>query len=181
MQRKSKFIFLLLLLAGCSPKPEHQNTPYNDQLTDYVNPFVGTGGHALIDGIPGAEDFHTGTWLGYFDEDLIAILDLGRQRTLNEISINFLQDHWNWIFLPVEVECLVSADGKNYRPIGKKELDSATEVEEAAITKVSFTAAEQDIRYLRLIAKKPGKLPEWHIGFPDDGRTWIFADEISIN
>ena len=35
-------------------------------------------------------------------------------------------------------------------------------------------------RYVKIIAKKLGELPEWHLGYPMDGRSWIFADEISI-
>jgi hypothetical protein len=25
-----------------------------------------------------------------------------------------------------------------------------------------------------------GKLPKWHLGYPFDGRSWIFVDEISV-
>jgi len=35
-------------------------------------------------------------------------------------------------------------------------------------------------RFVKIIAKKLGGLPEWHIGHPMDGKSWIFIDEISI-
>ena len=36
-------------------------------------------------------------------------------------------------------------------------------------------------RYVKIIAKKMGELPDWHLGYPHDGRSWIFADEITIH
>ena len=33
-------------------------------------------------------------------------------------------------------------------------------------------------RYVKVIAKKVGPVPDWHIGSSHDGRTWIFIDEI---
>ena len=36
-------------------------------------------------------------------------------------------------------------------------------------------------QYIKLIAKTYGTLPSWHLGFPHDGKSWLFADEISIN
>ena len=36
------------------------------------------------------------------------------------------------------------------------------------------------VRYVKLIAKKLGELPTWHLGYPYDGRSWLFIDEIQI-
>lgn len=49
-----------------------------DLKTRYANQYNAGGDNALIDGIVGTEDFRTGTWQGYFDTDLIAIVDLGK-------------------------------------------------------------------------------------------------------
>ena len=35
-------------------------------------------------------------------------------------------------------------------------------------------------RYVKIIAKNYGKLPEWHQGFPFDGEAFIFIDEIEV-
>ncbi|MGB6269261.1 MAG: GH92 family glycosyl hydrolase, partial [Olleya sp.] len=45
--------------------------------TEYANQYNAGGNDALIDGIYGTKDFRTGTWQGYFDEDLVAVIDLG--------------------------------------------------------------------------------------------------------
>ena len=36
-------------------------------------------------------------------------------------------------------------------------------------------------RYVKLVAKKLGELPKWHLGYKHDGRSWIFIDEIEIH
>ena len=35
-------------------------------------------------------------------------------------------------------------------------------------------------KYIKVVAKKLGELPKWHLGYPHDGRSWIFIDEIMI-
>lgn len=147
----------------------------------YANQYNAGGDNALIDGILGAEDFRTGTWQGYFDEDLLAIVDLGREKSIREVSVNFLQDQSNWIFLPTTVECWVSADGKNFRSLGRQFLDSTSPTPGAAIENVVFAEQAANIRYVRIKAETLGTFPEWHFSYADGGRSWIFADEIMIN
>ena len=35
-------------------------------------------------------------------------------------------------------------------------------------------------RYIKIVAKNLGDLPKWHLGSPDNGKAWIFVDEIEI-
>ena len=148
----------------------------------YANQYNAGGNDALIDGIFGTEDFRTGTWQGYWNEDLIATVDLGRLKPINEISVGFLQDQRSWIFYPTDVQCLVSKDGITFKSIastgGTFSLEKKEEVEiKRALFPLNSTA---DYRYVKIVAKKLGRLPEWHLGYEHDGRSWIFADEISI-
>ena len=85
-----------------------------DLKTEYANQYNAGGQNALIDGIVGAEDFRTGTWQGYFDSDLVAIVDLGKVKPIKNVKVSFLKDQKSWIFLPKEVEIYKSKDGVNY-------------------------------------------------------------------
>jgi hypothetical protein len=123
--------------------------------TEFANQYNGGGDNALIDGIYGTQDFRTGTWQGYFDNDLIATLDLGSEKTINSVTVNFLQDQRSWIFYPTEVTCFGSNDGVQFYEI-------------ADPFKINATIPSED------------SLPEWHLGYPHDGRSWLFVDEISI-
>ena len=151
--------------------------------TEYANQYNAGGNDALIDGILGTQDFRTGTWQGYWNEDVIATVDLGQLRSINEVSVNFLQDQRSWIFFPTQIECLVSSDGKNFSSIekGLRIIDATKPSEEVTIDTHQFLAFPKEVRYVKIIAKKLGELPEWHLGYPHDGRSWIFIDEISIN
>jgi hypothetical protein len=148
--------------------------------TKYANQYNAGGDDALIDGIIGTQDFRTGTWQGYSDEDLVATVDLGSTKPINSIGINFLQDQGAWIFYPTEVQCLVSKDGTTFTSIDILIIDAAKRNDDALIKNVVFKSSSEDVRYIKLIARKMGALPEWHLGYPHDGRSWIFADEISI-
>jgi hypothetical protein len=150
--------------------------------TEYANQYNGGGNNALIDGIYGTQDFRTGTWQGYFDNDLIATVDLGKSRNIKEVSVNFLQDQKSWIFLPTEVECLISRDGVNFQSIekGKRTYNWNTQSDKILIMSYQFLAFPDGYRYVKIIAKKLGQLPEWHLGYEHDGRSWLFVDEITI-
>ena len=153
-----------------------------DMQSEYANQYNAGGDSALIDGIVGTEDFRTGTWQGYFDTDLIAVVDLGSQKKINEVSVGFLQDQRSWIFYPTEVSCLFSKDGKEFESFEKHTYQFKTEESEnIAIKSLKFSNLLEKYRYIKIIAKKLGKLPEWHLGYKHDGRSWLFVDEIQIN
>ena len=150
--------------------------------SEYANQYNAGGDDALIDGIVGAEDFRTGTWQGYFDTDLVAVLDLGKvDNKEGKITVNFLEDQRSWIFLPIEVDCLVSSDGKSFRSLGIYNDLNTKEKEDVSIQNYVFKYPPRfKVRYIKVIAKKLGILPKWHLGYKHDGRSWLFVDEIQI-
>ncbi len=149
--------------------------------TEYANQYNGGGQNALIDGILGTEDFRTGTWQGYWNEDVIAIVDLGSVKPIDTISVNFLQDQRSWIFYPTEVECYVSDNPRRfYKDLPKQIIDAAEPSENSEIKTIDFSMRGYSARYVKIVAKKLGVLPEWHLGYKHDGRSWIFVDEIIV-
>lgn len=147
--------------------------------TKYANQYNAGGEHALIDGIIGTQDFRTGTWQGYSDTNLIAVVDLGKQKQIDEISVGFLQDQRSWIFLPTEVVFYSSNDGVNFSKIKPAEQFSPDKDESVVIKRVQ-SLVKTNARYIKIVAKKLGVLPTWHLGYEHDGRSWLFVDEIVI-
>ena len=145
----------------------------------YANQYNAGGDNALIDGIKGTEDFRTGTWQGYWNEDVIATVDLESIKEVKEVSINFLRDQRSWIFLPTQVEIFQSKDGKSFTKIKTWEAPKPYNTDEVELTTVSINKNIKT-RYIKVVAKKLGELPKWHLGYPHDGRSWIFIDEIEI-
>ena len=81
--------------------------------TAFANQYNGGGPNALIDGYYGSNDFRTGAWQGYEGQDIDVIIDLGNVKTVESVSINFLEDQRSWIFLPTQVELVVGLDKKD--------------------------------------------------------------------
>ena len=151
-----------------------------DLQSEYANQYNAGGDTALIDGIVGAEDFRTGTWQGYFDTDLVAVVDLGKEKSIENVQVNFLENQKSWIFLPTEVEYLVSSNGKSFKSISKVKVNATVANEQVKIKEHHVVLKEENIRYIKIIAKKLGTLPKWHLGYKHDGRSWLFVDEIQI-
>ena len=148
--------------------------------TKYANQYNAGGNNALIDGILGTRDFRTGTWQGYQNEDVGAIINLGNPKSLKSIKVNFLQDQRSWIFLPTEVEISISDNGIDFKPVSTTSIDASVQDETITIKTIEYKTADKPIQYIRLKAQTLGDLPEWHLGHKYDGKSWIFIDEIQI-
>ena len=101
-------------------------------------------------------------------------------KNIKEIEVGFLKDQRSWIFFPTEVEIFVSKDGKKYSSLGIKKIDAKEKSEEVKLQRLGFAELRTSGRYVKVMAKKLGVLPIWHLGYEHDGRSWLFADEIEI-
>ena len=156
----------------------------------YSNQYEAGGDKALIDRLRGGQNFRTGGWQGYQGTDMHAIVDLGSEQELHRFGAGFLQDAGAWIWMPREVEFLISTDGEHYESLG-----TAT----SGVDPTDMTAQTIDImapalrddalpdtyhrkptvtkaRYLQVIARNLGTIPEWHPGAGE--QTFFFIDEI---
>ena len=147
--------------------------------TKYANQYNAGGDNALIDGIIGAQDFRTGTWQGYSDTDVDATVDLGSVKNINEISVGFLQDQRSWIFLPTEVHFYSSNNGVHFSKL-KTDYTFPPNKDESVVIKRISSSENVKARYIKVVAKKLGILPTWHLGYSHNGRSWLFVDEIEI-
>ena len=149
--------------------------------TDFANRYSGGGSNALIDGVFGTADFRTGTWQGYFNENLEAVLDLGKLKNINSVKINFLEDQRSWIFLPKNVAFYGSTNGKTYKLISKTTFKLAKPNENVEVFSAESKNIQKKYRFIKIKAENIGNIPKWHLGFQHNGKGWIFTDEITIN
>jgi predicted alpha-1,2-mannosidase len=148
--------------------------------SEFANQYSAGGNDALIDGIRSTKNYRTGSWQGYNDTDVIATVDLGSQKEISSIKVNFLQDQGAWIFYPTQVQCFVSKDNKIFKALPPQKINSAERNSKLEIKTIEFKITNANYKYVKIVAKNLGKVPEWHLGSPYDGRSWIFVDEISI-
>lgn len=153
---------------------------YSINIKSVYNPQYHAGGpEGLLDGILGTENWRKGDWQGYQSQDFEAVVDLKEVKNINEISARFLQDQRSWILMPTKVDYYISEDNVNFTFFGSVKNKLDPKLEENTI--LNFTSNEtkgKKARYVKVIAKNFGKLPEWHQGAGGD--AFIFIDEITI-
>ena len=145
--------------------------------THYLSNYPGEGDASLIDGLKGTVNWRLGHWQGYQGNDLDAIVDMGNVKPIKSVSIGTLQDTKSWIIFPKEVDFFGSDDGKTFTLI--KTVTTSIDIKDLNIQTQQFKAdLNVNARYIRIIARQYGALPDWHEskGQP----SYIFADEISI-
>ncbi len=149
--------------------------------SSYANQYNAGGDDALVDGRRGGTDFRSGAWQGYHDQDLEATVMLNRIKPLSQLDISFIMDQRSWIFFPSMVEVFISTDGIQFKSIGKKPIENTSPSDTTEIKTIRMTWSKQPVKAVKVIATNLGALPEWHLGHPYDGRSWIFTDEIILN
>ncbi len=140
--------------------------------------YNGGSDQALVDGIRGEKDFRLGAWQGFEQVDLDAVVDLGEEKTITEVSLGCLQDPDSWIFFPMQVEFSFS---NNYYDYGDGYLvPNKISSKESGPVIHEFGAQTRPTRarYVRVTARNMGFCPPWHRGA--GGKAWIFADEFTI-
>lgn len=173
------------LMSSFTPKPKGMKLHL---YTPYAAHYTGGGADALIDGLTGSEDYKDGLWQGYQGKDLTLTIELDQPKMVNHMGIRFIQDQPSWIMMPEEVTFWGSLDSLNFEKLNSVQNTTPKETEEKVIQEFSFDfnssgiGAEKSnskaVRFIKIQAKNPGKLPSWHRGAGGD--SWLFTDEIIL-
>ncbi len=154
---------------------------YTVELLSAYNPqYHGGGALGLVDGVKGDTNWKKGGWQGYQDTDFIAVVDLQQSRSIHHITTTFLQDTRAWILMPTQVNYYVSQDGQDFTPIGSVANTVDYKNYEVMVHPFTLEVSDQTARYLKVEAKNYGLLPEWHQGYPYEGKAFIFVDEVEV-
>jgi hypothetical protein len=141
--------------------------PHDWKITlssSYSSQYPAGGDSSLIDGLRGTMNWSGGAWQGYWEKDLVAVVDLGKVQRVAKVGAGFLQDVGSWIWFPRRVQIELSLDGKSFKPVAS----IAHDQRDTMIMNFEQTIAPQNARYVRLRAVNSGT------------NTWIFADEIVV-
>jgi len=148
------------------------------QLKNAPSPkYSGIGPAALTDGQTGSLDYKDGSWMGFEQTDLSAIVDFEKQVKADCAKVRFLDNQHSWIFLPKELRISISDDGESFRQIYEQKIP-LQENKDKGIRKFECAFPKSDFRYLRIEALNQDTCPEWHSGA--GGKAWLFIDEIII-
>lgn len=148
--------------------------------SNYSNQYAASGKDALIDGLLGGNEFRTGDYQGYYNQDVVAIISFQTPLALSEVGFSYIQDHKSWIFAPSAIKVEGSIDGVNYVTLAQQVLPPAKPSDKNPLRNQVLLELEHDknvkFKYLRYTLSNPGKLPEWHLGAGNP--TWLFIDEL---
>jgi predicted alpha-1,2-mannosidase len=155
-----------------------KNIHIHQYLTHYDNQYTGRGKNGLIDLIRGGADFRSGNWQGYQGQNLDVVINLGKKRPCTSVSTGFLQDENSWIFMPTQLEVLMSNNGKDFVPLGITLNTIDVYQKGTLIQDLQVKFPKIAARYIRVKAENRKICPNQHkgAGYP----AWIFADEIII-
>jgi len=138
--------------------------------------YAADGPGSLTDGKRGSSNYHV-LWQGFEENDLSAVIDLGKPATFNYVGAEFLQDLTSWIFYPEKLTVSISEDGLTFRPVAV--FDSLSFTEPLLIRETGKKIAQENARFVRFDARNKGQCPAWHIGH--GGKAWLFADELVVD
>ncbi len=79
------------------------------------------GGQLLADGLKGTDNFRTGRWIGFFDTDLVAVIDLGAPATIAQAAAQVCVHIGEGCFDARSFKVEVSNDGERYAEVAAEE------------------------------------------------------------
>ena len=155
-------------------KLEQLNSPAGNYRPEYS----GGGDGALLDGNLGSDDYKDGHWQGFYGIDADIDINFQAIDTINFLKIGFLVNEHDWILRPNVVEVYTSSNGKSYKLYKTFEIQTAVEGTSNFVFREKFELQKLSTRYLKVVVKNPGLIPE---GLPGHGYdSWIFMDEIIV-
>lgn len=150
--------------------------------------YTYNGALNLVDGVLGnTTNFGSGQWIGFTNNDLEALVDLGSEQEISSISINTLVGKGDWIFdardftlsIPadstVTFESLASAP---FQQIASEQYPAMKEKDADGIFTHSLSFEPVKTRYIKVRMASEHALPEWHGGRGKPG--FLFVDEIIV-
>lgn len=149
-------------------------------LTETHEKYTGNDGKVLLDGVRSISFHTTGMWVGYLNNPMEAVIDLGDVKTINQVVLSSFTDMSAYIMGISAVKVAVSDDGKNYESVAEVEYDFADDADsEKIIRNLEVDFDNVDARYVKLFVEGFEALPSWHSGA--GSRPFFFIDEIEVN
>jgi hexosaminidase len=134
---------------------------------------------SLTDCIRGTVEYSKDYWTAFRGSDVDFQIDLANEEELSNVTVSLMHSTGSWIFLPLNVSCEVSKDGKSWAKIGLEDFSKQAFEPGKYLKEVAFDIEQQQVRYIRIKAKGMKQNPDWHPAKGDD--NWIFIDEVIVN
>lgn len=138
------------------------------------------GAPMLTDGIRGTDtNFSSGKWIGFSQNDLEAVIDLGTPTSVSSVSVNTCVGKGSWVFDARGLEVQGSADGQTFSPIASESYPEMKESDPDKVYTHTLTFSPVSARYLKVKVVSERCMPAWHGAAGKAG--FVFVDEIAVH
>lgn len=136
------------------------------------------GASTLVDGMTGNDDFTTGAWLGFLGKDVTAVIDLGQQTKIKQVSVNAMTYMDAWIMGIIGLQVSLSSDNETFKEVACKEFPMETNAQKRSIEIYKADFEPMVTRYVKVTIIGSNALPKEHIGVGQ--MPYLFIDEITV-
>ncbi|WP_299762511.1 FN3 associated domain-containing protein [uncultured Dokdonia sp.] len=131
----------------------------------------------LFDLKEGSLDFKDGNWTGYLGTDLNTTIDLGTITPIQHVSFRCMESVGSWIFYPSSFTLYTSTTKKGpFKEVASTKVTREGEGGDTETKKMTLELPNTEARYVKVVIKNYGTLPEWHPGAGNP--AWLFVDEV---
>ena len=142
--------------------------------------YPGSGSNVLIDNKGGMLPLSSSTWMGYQCDTVTITMDMGKQASVKEVLLNFLQSESSWIFLPEQIIVYwFDEKTKSFQTFGKELISSDKETPGTRCNYQMITA-KNEVRTNKILINilVTKTIPQWHAAKGE--HAWMFIDEIKV-
>lgn len=154
-----------------SMKPITMLQPINNQ-------YKFTGESVLVDGMTGNMNYKTGRWLGFYKNDLEAVIDLKEPTEVSSLNMRTLVEKGDWIFGTRGITVSVSDDNKSFKEVVSKSYPAMKSTDPNKIYVHNLKFSPVKARYVKVKALAEHNIPSWHGG--KGNNAFLFVDELTV-
>jgi hexosaminidase len=149
-----------------------------EYITKPSDKYNSGGDLTLCDGIIGAKPWRGNEWVGFQQQEINFIIDMGEKKHIEEIEINFLEDHGSWIHVPASVRYSISKDKKKWKFLSGATILTYEENIKKGKHLLFSSLLNKKGRYINVLITTFDVIPE---GLPGANNVaWTFMDELII-
>lgn len=136
------------------------------------NSYPGDGAFTLVNGIINEKGLaRSQEFLGFSGTDCEAVIDLGKEDTISNITAHVFSQPSSWIWPPSSITVQISKDGINFTSVSA----SAPSMSDNKLL-LSFTTVTA--RYVKVFLMNKGTIPDGNAGAGN--KAWLFVSEMQI-
>jgi hexosaminidase len=141
-------------------------------INKYNDAYKGAKDVGMVNVVRGSKNFHDGQWQGWLGDDMALVIDMGTPTEIGKISVGALENQGSGIYFPVQVQVLLSDDGKTFKSAGIVQREYAANIG-SELKDFVIDMDGQSAQFIKVIATNLGTPP-------NGGGSWMFIDEVVV-